>query len=370
MRECDGFLERERPARIAVFRALVLGDMLVAIPALRALRRACPDAHVVLVGLESMRDLIGRYDDLVDELVAFPGHRDFPEQPVRDHAWPAFLETMHAKRLDLAIQLHGSGENANDIVRSFGARWNAGFRRVDQGPFDVDARDACFVPWDEHASELLRCLSLIEALGAPVDRPRDHAIGFPVTPRERAAWHVLRLQAGLDDASFVCVHPGARWPSRRWPVERFASVAHALARDGHRIVLTGALAEKPLVDRLAMLLAACGIDATDACGATTVGMLAAMLEDAALVVCNDTGISHVAAAVGAPSVVVASGSDVARWAPLDHARHLVIWRDVECRPCSYVECPIGHPCALRVPVDEVLGTARERLHATGSFHAG
>jgi ADP-heptose:LPS heptosyltransferase len=75
---------------------------------------------------------------------------------------------------------------------------------------------------------------------------------------------------------------------------------------------------------------------------------------ARLVVCNDTGISHVAAALRTPSVVVASGSDPRRWAPLNRELHRVLWHDVPCRPCAYAECPTGHECALGVTVRDVL----------------
>src|SRR5258708_2241364 len=94
--------------------------------------------------------------------------------------------------------------------------------------------------------------------------------------------------------------------------------------------------------------------------------LAALVGRSRLVVCNDTGLSHVAAAMRTPSVVIASGSDTHRWAPLDHERHRVLADYPPCRPCSFRECPYGHPCALAIDAQQVLDTARMQLNRYAS----
>ena len=147
----------------------------------------------------------------------------------------------------------------------------------------------------------------------------------------------------------------ARLPSRRWPPERFAAVADALAGDGFQIVLTGAAGEAPLT---MAVRAAMRAPAVDLAGKTGLGSLGVLLRGAALLVCNDTGVSHIAAALRLPSVVIASGSDPARWAPIDGERHRVLAHPVPCRPCAYSDCPIGHDCALGVTVEAVLAAAR------------
>jgi ADP-heptose:LPS heptosyltransferase len=111
----------------------------------------------------------------------------------------------------------------------------------------------------------------------------------------------------------VIVHPGAQMPSRRWPAERFAEAADALLADGWQIAVTGTAAETRLT---ANVLGAMASPAVHLAGATSVGALAALVRDARVVVCNDTGISHIAAAMRTASVVFASGSDTRRWAPL------------------------------------------------------
>jgi ADP-heptose:LPS heptosyltransferase len=166
--------------------------------------------------------------------------------------------------------------------------------------------------------------------------------------------------AGLRRERYVCVHPGARFRSRRWPAGRFAATADAMAALGMQIVLTGTAAEAALTRAVRDAMRAPVVDLT---GRLTLGTLAALVDHAALVVCNDTGMSHVAAAVRTPSVVIASGSDVARWAPGDPVRHRVLWHDRPCRPCSHEVCPTLHECATGVSVAHVVATAEQLLHA-------
>jgi len=115
--------------RIAVFRALQLGDMLCAVPALHALRAAAPQAHITLVGLPWARQFQERYADLLDDFVALPGGDGFPEAGPGDaEATHAFYAGMRARCLDVAIQLHGSGPQSTEVVRQFGAHHVFGFQ--------------------------------------------------------------------------------------------------------------------------------------------------------------------------------------------------------------------------------------------------
>jgi len=340
----------ERPARIAVFRALQLGDMLCAVPALRALRQAFPAAWITLIGLPGARGFVQRYRHYVDELLEFPGTAAFPEQAAREQALPAFYEQARRRRFDVALQCHGSGQHSNDIVRCLGARQWAGFV-----PTEAEAVPGCRMPWPDRLPEPLRYLALLRYLGIPAF---DSSLELPLTEQEEQGAEALLRQAGLDPARTVLVHPGARLPSRRWPAARFAEVAAALAEQGWKVALTGTDEEAELV---CAVWRDCGGRAVNLCGRTSLGELAALVRRCRLVVCNDTGMSHVAAAVRTCSVVIASGSDVRRWAPLDSRRHTVLAMNMPCRPCSHAVCPIGHPCALGVTVPEVLARVRRQL---------
>jgi ADP-heptose:LPS heptosyltransferase len=353
------FLMALAPRRIVVFRALQLGDMLCAVPALRALRNAAPRAHIALIGLPWAQAFVERYADLIDELIIFPGAVGFPEQAESNAGLPAFFSRMRARRFDLSIQLHGSGGIANDLLLELGARAQAGFIQ----PVEPE-RPGCFIVWPDDLPESERYLALTDALGAPAT---ERHLTFPLGRRDGEEYAELVAAHGVEAQRLVLIHPGAQLPSRRWPTARFAAVADNLAAGGWQIAVTGTAAEASLTGAV---LGAMAAPALFLAGATSLGGLAALVAHARLVVCNDTGISHIAAAVATASVVIASGSDTRRWAPLDQARHRVLADYPACRPCMFRECPYGHPCALNVGVEQVVEAARAQLARAAGAHPG
>lgn len=333
-----------RIERIAVFRALMLGDLLCAVPALRALRRGFPDAEITLVGLPWAQALVQRLS-MIDNFIAFPGHPELPEIECDVRAMPRFLDQVQARRFDLALQLHGSGRIVNSLVALFGARHVAGFFNDQAWLPERDAE--LFVPWPEQGHEIERLLTLTDGLGLISDGMH---LEFPVTDADRS--ELLRVWPQAHAAwPYVCVHPGAQLPSRRWPAERFAAVANEIADSGRTVVLTGAASEVPLAGAVQ---AAMKQPCVNLAGRTSLWTLGALLEGAEQLVSNDTGVSHIAAALKCPSVIVSSGADVARWAPLDQDTHRVLWAPMPCRPCNHRVCPIGHPCAVAIEPAKVL----------------
>lgn len=337
------------PERVAVLRALQLGDLLCAVPALRALRGALPKARVTLIGLAWAREFVERFDQYLDDFLELPGFPGLPEREFDSAAFVDFLAAAHERRFDLAIQLHGSGSFVNPLTVMLGARHNAGyFLRGDYCP-DPDR----FLPYPEDVPEVRRHLALMEFLGAP---SLGEAWDFPVREADRQSLAELDGARDLRRGEYVCLHPGARYPSRRWGAERFAAVGDRLDELGLRVVITGSRWESELA---AAVVAAMRRPALNLAGRTTLGSLAALLDDARLLVSNDTGISHVAAGVHVPSIIVVTGSDPKRWAPLDGRRHRIVSHRVDCQPCEHLVCPIGHPCATELSPQRVFEAARE-----------
>jgi ADP-heptose:LPS heptosyltransferase len=343
----------DRMRKVCVFRALQLGDMLCTVPALRSLRTALPDATIALVGLPWARSFVRRFHRYLDEFIEFPGHPAMPEQPARPQLWSDFVAMMRARRFDLALQMHGSGEISNDVVAAFAAARCAGFCPSAEAALDPGT----FLMWQAREPEVLRYVRLMRHLGFP---DCGTELEWPLLDDDAAE----DLPAALERESYVCVHPGARLLSRRWPVERFAQVADRLAAGGYTIVVTGSTEEMPLTAALVQRMRK---PALDLAGRTSLGGLAQLIGRARLLVCNDTGVSHVAAAVGTPSVVVCCGADPVRWAPLDAVRHRVLYQPLDCRPCMHAVCPIGHPCALEITpdqvADEAMGALRNRVRS-------
>jgi ADP-heptose:LPS heptosyltransferase len=324
--------------KIAVFRALQLGDLLCAVPALRALKGEYPAARVTLIGLPWARWFAARFQRYVDAFIEFPGFPGLPERACDAAALPAFFDRTRAAGFDLALQMHGSGEIVNTLLELMGARRLGGFYRVGHWCPDPER----FVEWREPEHEVLKFLRLLSHIGVPA---RGTHLEFPLGADDRAEQRALGL------GNYVCIHPGSQLASRRWPAERFAEVGDALAQGGWNVVLTGTAAEAPLTREVADAMRHAPIDLA---GRTSLGALGAIIAQARLLVCNDTGVSHIAAALRTPSVVICSGADPRRWAPLDRQLHRVLWHDVPCRPCAHAECPIGHPCAVGISSEQVL----------------
>lgn len=319
------WLGGEPPERIVVLRALGgLGDLLCAVPAFRALRRAFPQAMIWLVGLPQAQGLMGRFSHYLDGWLEFPGFPGLPERSPQLAQIPSFLADLQQREIDLALQMHGSGYLTNPLIALFGAKRTAGF--FQPGQFCPDP--TTFLSYPDRESEVRRYLRLLEFLGIP---SQGEQMEFPLGDGDWLEFQTIATACGLHSGEYVCIHPGASVAERRWAAERFAEVADRLAAQGYRIVLTGSLAETALTAQVAGGMSHLAIDLA---GQTSLGALAVLLRQSRLLVCNDTGVSHLAAAVGVPSVVVFNQSDPERWAPLDLDRHRAIHHPLEVSPST------------------------------------
>ena len=333
-------LQTDTPRRVAVLRALYLGDFICATPALSAIRARFPEAEITLIGLPWMTEVLDRFG-LVDRFEPFPGFPGLPETPYDAPRTERFLAWMRAQRFDVAIQMHGDGHISNGFIAAVEARVSVGYKRAG----DDDQLLSCALDWREEEAEVHRWLRIAGLLGASA----SDRVQFPVTRHESAA--AARLLGDLPARRpRIGLHCGSKLPSRRWPVDRFARLGNLLARDTRALlVLTGSELERPLTNQLQSQLVG---SVRNLAGETDIGTLAAVIDGLDLLVTNDTGVSHIAAATGTPSVVLFGPSNPRRWAPVDSRRHRVIDGGGEQRCETSIET---------IPVDRVYPKCLEQL---------
>jgi ADP-heptose:LPS heptosyltransferase len=298
--------------RILVYRAIGLGDFLTGVPALRAVARAFPSAEICLAApapLAPLAPLTGAVRTFL---------------PTGELAPPPWSGAPPA----LAVNLHGRGPQSHRLLQALAPRRLVAFANPDAGVRGPRWR------MDEH--EVTRWCRLLEESGIPADADQLDLAVPAAQPPVRAA---------------TVVHPGAAAPGRRWPVDQFASLAAQLSARGHSVVVTGVRSELPAARTVAVRA---GLpDDRVLAGRLDLADMAALVADARLVVCGDTGVGHLATAYRTPSVLLFGPMPPASWGPPAGRReHRVIWHgELAGRPA---EDGRPHPALLAVTVAEVL----------------
>jgi ADP-heptose:LPS heptosyltransferase len=280
---------------VVVLRALGLGDLLTAVPGLRALARAFGDHELVLAAPAGLAPLLGLIEadgrPAVDRLVSTS-----ELEPLRPDLHEA----------DVGVNLHGRGPQSHRILLAARPQRQVWFRHPSV-PQSVGGPR-----WYGGEHEVKRWCRMLTEQGIPAD-PRELELTTPpdseLSDRVRGA---------------TIIHPGAAHPARRWPPERFAQVARAAAADDRRVLLTGSAAERELAEAVA---AGAGL-ARDSvlAGRTNLLELAAIVAGAGRVVCGDTGVGHLATAFGTPSVLLFGPTPPGEWGPpAERGQHRVLW---------------------------------------------
>lgn len=295
---------------ILVLRALGLGDLLTAVPALRGLRRAHPSARIVLATPAALGPL-ALLSAAVDEVAPTTG-----------------LGALHytGPPPALAVNLHGSGPGSiADLLSTAPGQL-------------ITHRHRCYPHidgplWQAGQHEVDRWCALLAQAGIACD-----TADLLLTPPE----------VGHSFSSAVVIHPGAASGARRWPAERFASVAASLRGDGYDVVVTGSSSEVALARSVAEMAAL--PQTAVLAGQLDVCELAALVHDSRLVVCGDTGVAHIATAMSTPSVVIFGPTPPARWGPRGGGPHVSLWAGGIGDP----HADVPHPGLLSITVPAVL----------------
>jgi len=339
------------PQRIAIFRALQLGDLLQAVPAFRAIRAGFPNAEITLIGLPWARSFVQRFHHYIDRFVEFAGFPGIVEVEFIAERTSRSIKEQQAYGYDLVIQMHGSGQASNPFVLALEGKNTAGYY---EGKRPQGLTIGAPYLHDQH--EIYRNLGLATLLGCAKG---DLRLEFPLCHTDQAEAKGLLRNLPRANRPWIGLHAGARSPARRWPAEYFASLADACAEQFNaQIILTGSPDEQNIVQTVIEHMVTEPLNLT---GKTSLGGLAALIGELDLFVSNDTGPAHLAIAVDTPSITIFGPADPRRWAPLDQQRHPIARHPVECSPCSYWRCPIDHPCLRRISPSMVFQIAETLL---------
>jgi ADP-heptose:LPS heptosyltransferase len=343
--------------RIVVYRIGNIGDILVTLPALNAIRKRFPDAHITLLTSPGKKGAPGAEQILplgkwFDELFVY-----FSSDVQSWNGRLQLLRRLREGKFDLFIQLPNQQSRLRDEVRNMTFARLAGCRYA--VGFEVSQRALFLREQALHVPQIRESLRIYRSVASQLLLDSYEDVVLPISDAPRRQVADLLLMAGVpENESFVVIHAGAKRHTNQWPLERYARVADEIIRRwGTRVVLTGSAAELPAVERVAELMREkpmvfCQLD---------LPQMAALLKRCSLYVGNDTGPMHIAASVGTPTVSVFSARDFPeRWRPCGHG-HIVLRRDVPCSPCFKEICDRDLVCLKAIEAKDVLAAVESQL---------
>ena len=335
-------------ARVLVVLPNWYGETLFATPFLRLLRQQRPEAFLATLGLPRCREILAHHPG-VDALI------DYDEQGAHRGPWGTWrlVRELRRQRFDTAFILRRSLSRTL-LLALAGVPARIGAANRKSGWLLTHRAPAPAAPLHKASTYL----PLLEAAGlSAVPGPYEYI----VTERERQQARERLAAHRAEHRTLVALHPGANWEHKRWPVERFAALADRLIESrGAQVAITGGPDDAPLAEAMTSKMRQRALVLT---GDTTLRELGAVLAETSLVVANDTGVLHVAAALGRPVVALFGPTSPRLTGPLgDPARTIVLHHPDCCPsiPCRQPHHP-GSPGMAAISVEEVYEAASRLL---------
>ncbi len=361
----DTTVQAER-AEILLIRPDHLGDVLLSRPAIDALARTLPDAHLTIAVGPWGRPALGQMGDRTLLICPFPGFSRDPMPRLQRYLLLArYALLLRRHRHTMAVILRSDHWWGALLACLAGIPARVGYSTPETAPFLTVS-----IPHTPGQHAVTVALDLAEAAAhcAGVTlRAGDSTLPTSAADADRDAVTRLLQEAGVSDEPLLVLHPAAGSPLKAWPLERFAALGTAVSRSlGARVVVTGSAGERPLAQRLCDLLAPGTLNLA---GRLSWTELEALLARATLVIGVDSGPLHLAAAVRTPSLALFGPADPAQFAPWGPpAQHRVVHADLPCRPCRRLDIcrlePAGKgppPCMRAIEVETVLAAAQSAL---------
>jgi predicted lipopolysaccharide heptosyltransferase III len=332
--------------RVLLVRLRSIGDTVLATPSLFALKRFLPDVKVDILVEDWVAPLLDNHPHVDNVVVLERGGFMTRARVARE---------LRAAKYDVVYNLHG-GTTATFLTRATGARYRVGFKTYQYAQLHNHQAPSPLLVWGQQkAHSVEQQLALLGWTGVSVtDRPRTQ---LGISQKATQTVNNLLAETGLTEQKIALIHPAAAFATKQWAVENFARIAEFLTDRGFAPVAIAAPNEKALLEKLCSQ-ASVKITTLDL-PLPEVTALAARSE---LFVGNDSGIAHIAAAVGTPAVVIFGSSNIAHWRPWNSAPAEVVFEEMPCQPCHGYFCEkFEQPeCILRVPVTRVIA-AIDRL---------
>lgn len=332
--------------KILLVRLRSIGDTVLATPSVAALKRFLPDATIDILVEDWVAPLLDSHPHIDNVIVLERGGFMTRARVARE---------LRAANYDVVYNLHG-GTTATFLTRATGAPRRVGFKTYQYSQLHNHQAPSPLLLWSQQKTHSVeQQLALLGWTGVPVtDRPPTH---LGIGPESAQAIDRLLAQAGISERRIALIHPAAAFATKQWAAKNFARVVEYLAERDFAPVAIAAPNERALLDNLRAETAASLVTFD-----LPLPLVTALAARSRLFVGNDSGIAHIASAVGTPVVVIFGSSNVAHWRPWNRAPAEVVLEEMSCQPCHGYFCEkFAQPeCILRVPVSRVTA-AIERL---------
>jgi ADP-heptose:LPS heptosyltransferase len=326
--------------RVLLVRLRSIGDTVLSTPCIFALRRFLPNAQIDILVEDWVAPVLDDHPHVDNVVVLERGGMISRARVARQ---------IRSTGYDVVYNLHG-GTTATFLTRASGARHRVGFKTYQYAQLHNHQAPSPLLLWGQQKTHSVeQQLALLGWTGVPVtDRPRTQ---LAVTPEAARAVDQLLVEAGHADREFALLHPAAAFATKQWATENFARVAESIAARGLPSVAIAGPGEREILSTL-QAHASVPIFTFD----VSLPEVSALAARSQIFVGNDSGIAHIAAAVGTPSVVIFGSSNVAHWRPWNKTAAEVVLEEMPCQPCHGYFCEkFPQPeCILRVPVERVM----------------
>jgi lipopolysaccharide heptosyltransferase I len=314
---------RPEPRRLLILKPSSLGDIVHALPTVNQIRLRYPNAHIAWLVNPEFRSLLIN-NPVIDQVIEFPRR-----QPL---ALPGLIRFLRHERFDTVLDLQGLLRSGL-LARATGARRRIGLSDSREGA-RLFHNEIVSVPSCHAVDRYLLAARHLDCPDGPVTFPMPLA-----SPTRHEGW--------------IAINPSARWETKLWGDDRFAELIRRLPAD--RIVLTGSAADRARLDRLAP-------GCRNLAGKTSLPELADLYAQCAVVVTNDTGPMHIAAAVGTPVVAIFGPTDPSLTGPYG-PNHTILRAGLPCSPCLSRQCQHNPhmECMTAITVDQVLAALQKYL---------